>query len=137
MLGITRAGALVLVAMLAGGCGGSPTMSSGPAPPHQGHLITLPGGKGYVEVVKKDAASTKAALTAEESFYFLKEGATPLSPAPSGGIFTVGTKTVTLQSEGDALITPNGPPLLPKGGLDGVLAVELNGQAIKIPVGVR
>jgi len=136
---IARGGLFLVVGMLSG-CGGGPpsTSNAGPPPPHSGNLKTMPGGKGYVEIVKKDAPSSTAPMTGEVSFYFLKEdGATPYSPAPSTGTLTVGKKKVTLQPAGDGLATPNGPPLFAKGDVDGNLSVELDGKPVTIPLGVR
>jgi len=120
------------------GCGqGSLTSNPGTPPPHGGHLVKLPGGRGYVEVVKKAVASSKEPTSGEATFYFLKNVTDPYSPALSSGTLTVGKKKVTLKGEGDALVTPTGPPLFAKGDVDGVLSVELDGKPINIPLGVR
>jgi hypothetical protein len=100
-------------------------------------LLALPGGKGQVEVVRKEGASGSAPVTAEVSFYFFKDAGTPYTPAPSAGTLTVGKKTVALKPEGDALVTPIAPPLFPKGQLDGDLTIELDGKPTTIPLGVR
>ena len=94
------------------GCGGGPPSTSNPgtAPPHRGNLVRIPGGKGFVEVVQKKAESPTATMTGEASFYFLKDDMTPVSPAPSGGTLDVGKKKVVLKPEGEALVTPSGPP---------------------------
>jgi len=98
----------------------------------------LPGGKVYVEVVKKAVATSKEPISGEASFFFLTDKNDPYSPAPSSGSLTVGKKKVTLKSEGDALVTPTGPPLFARGGdVDGTLSVELDGKPINIPLGVR
>ena len=34
-------------------------------------------------------------------------------------------------------MTPEGPPLFPKGDVDGTLTVELDGKPVNIPMGVR
>src|SRR5262249_49631194 len=139
MIKLARAGSFLLWGILIGCGGGAPSTSNpGPPPPHGGNLIALPGEKGYVEIVKKPAGSGKAPLTAEVSFYFLKsDGTTPVSPAPAAGKLQVGNKDVALQAEGDALVTPSGPPLFAKGDVDGLLSVELDGKAMKIPLGIR
>ena len=120
------------------GCGGGPSLSdSGPPPPHGGNLVRLPANAGYVEVVKKPSSSATTPMAGEVSFYFLKDASTPISPAPSSGTLTVGKKKVALKREGDALVTPEGPPLFPKGDVDGTLAVELDGKPVNIPTGIR
>ena len=137
MTRIARAGCFALIGMLAGCGGGSPTANPGTPPPHGGNLIAIPSGKGYVEVVQKVGASGKGPITAEVSFYFLKDPSTPYSPAPTAGTLTIGNKKVALKAQGDALVTPDGPALFPKGGVDGVVSVELDGKPTNIPLGVR
>jgi hypothetical protein len=131
----------VLLLGLATGCGGGPPSLSDPGtpPPHRGTLVRIHGGKQFVEVVQKKAASATEPMTGEVSFYFLKEdGTTPVSPAPAAGTLEVGRKKVALKPEGDALVTPSGPPLFAKiGGVDGTLSVELDGKPVTIPLGVR
>jgi hypothetical protein len=135
---IARYTGLVLAALLAAGCGGQgATSDPGPPTPHGGELISLPGGKGFVEVVKKAGSTSKAPSIAEVSFYFHKTMTTPYSPAPTSGSLTIGKKTISLQSSGDALVTPSAAAPLMKGDLDGVLSVELDGKPTAIPLGVR
>jgi hypothetical protein len=137
MIRISRAACFLLATLLTG-CGqGSLTSNPGTPPPHGGNLVKLPGGQGYLEVVKKAVASSKEPTSGEATFYFLKDMTNPYSPAPSSGTLTVGKKKVTLKSEGDALVTPTGPPLFAKGDVDGTLSVELDGKPINIPLGVR
>ncbi|APW64153.1 hypothetical protein [Paludisphaera borealis] len=121
------------------GCGGGPLSTSNPGqpPPHGGSLIHLPDGEGFVEVVKKEAGGAKASVDKEASFYFLKDMTTPLSPAPAAGTITIGKKKVELKADGEALVTPSGPPIFPSGGLDGVLTVEIGGKSRNIPLDVR
>jgi hypothetical protein len=90
-----------------------------------------------VEVVKKQGSSAKAPMAGEVSFYFLKDTSTPISPAPTAGTLTVGKRVIALKSEGDSLVTPEGPPLFPKGDVDGTLSVELSGKPVNVPMGVR
>ncbi len=99
--------------------------------------MKIPGNQGFVEVVKKTAGSSKEPVSGEATFYFLKDMNSPLEPAPSSGTLTVGKKKVTLKSEGDGLVTPPGPALFPKGEVDGLLTVDLNGKSTTIPLGVR
>jgi hypothetical protein len=133
---LARAASLSLLGLFIG-CGGPPSLSDGgPPPAHGGNLIALPGGQGYVEVVQKDGTAGKS-MSAEASFYFLKDGTTPMSPAPSAGTLTVGKNTVTLKPSGDALVTPDGPPLFPKGVVDGRLSVQIDGKTTVIPLGMR
>jgi hypothetical protein len=77
-------------------------------------------------------------VTSEVSFYFFKSAYTPFSPSPSSGTLTlVSGKKVELKPEGDALVTPPGPPLFAKGEVDGTITVDLAGSTKTIPLGVR
>jgi hypothetical protein len=110
----------------------------GSPPPHAGKLIKLPNGKGYVEVVQKPASPADSSVESEVAFYFYKDLWTTLSPAPSAGtLTTLNKKKVKLQSAGDALVTPPGRPLLANHDVDGFLEVELGGQTIAVPLGLR
>ncbi len=100
-------------------------------------MIDLPGGKGFVEVVKNDGTSGSSEKINKVAFYFLKDMHTPFSPIPTWGTLTVGKKKVALNAEGKALVTPSGPSIFGKGDLDGVLSVELNGHPVNIPLGLR
>lgn len=121
------------------GCEPGPpsTTATGPPPPHQGAVLELPDGEGFVEIVQKKPASPKTPLDKELSFYFLKDMTTPLAPSPSTGTLTVGKKAVELKADGDALVTPAGPPIFPQGDLEGILKVELGGGAKSIPLRTR
>ena len=100
----TPPAATLLLAALLAGCGSGPsTDNPGTAPPHGGKLVKLPGGQGYVEVVKKAVTSSKEPTSGEATFYFLKDMDQPYSPAPTSGTLTVGKKKVTLKSEETAL----------------------------------
>jgi hypothetical protein len=135
MIGRARVSILIMSILFAG-CG-SPLLSTpGLPPPHGGNVINLPGGKGFVEVVKKDIGTSKASVAGEVYFYFLKDINTPLSPAPSSGSLTVGKRKVPLNVESEGLVTPTGPPLFPKGDPDGTLTVELDGRTVNVPLGV-
>jgi hypothetical protein len=87
----------------------------------------MPGGKGFVEIVVKGKGTGA-------SFYFLKDATNPISPAPSAGTLTVGTRKLALKSEGEALAVPDGQSPFPKGIVDGVLTVEIDGKPVSIPL---
>ncbi|MHB1560043.1 MAG: hypothetical protein ACYC61_21535 [Isosphaeraceae bacterium] len=136
-----RLTAWLLLAGLSSGCGsgGARTLpDAGPPPPHQGELVRIPGGKQFVEVVQKKVSGSSP-VSGEASFYFLgADGKTPISPAPTSGTLEVGRKTIALKPEGEALVTPSGPPLFARtGGVDGLLKVELDGKPVTIRLGVR
>ncbi len=122
------------------GCGSGPPSTSNPGepPPHGGVSVSMPGGTGLVEIVKKDTSESQQSVTSEVSFYFFKSAYTPYSPTPDAGTLTLGNgKKVQLRSDGDALVTPPGPVLFNNGDVDGTLTVQLDGASRTIPLGVR
>ncbi len=134
-----RLACLILAGLLPGcGSGGARTLPDVAPPPHQGELVRVPGGKQFVEVVQKKVSGS-ASVSGEVSFYFLADdGKTAISPGPSAGKLELGRKTIVLKPEGEALVTPSGPPLFARtGGVDGRLKVELDGKPVTIPLGVR
>jgi hypothetical protein len=138
MTEVARVGCLAFIVALSGCGGGFPsTSNAGPPPPHGGNLIAVRGEKIFVEVVQKESGSAKTPMNAEVSFYFLDNSSAPYSPAPTSGTLVIGKKKVTLKADDGGLITPAGPPIFPKGGVDGTLSVELDGKLMSIPLGVR
>ena len=135
---LSRALAFTALCMLAGCDGGAPsTSNAGTPPPHNGTLVDLPAGGGFVEVVKKPLP--KGTSVADEvTFYFLKSMTKPITPAPTAGTLTVGKgKVLTLVAKDGGLATPAGPSLLAGGEIEGTLSVEIDGKKLSIPMGVR
>jgi hypothetical protein len=98
-------------------------------------VIFFPDGSGCVEVVKKEGTYP---ISAELSFYFFTEGYVPYEPVPTSGLLVINKEQrIFLQAEGDALVTPTGPVLFGDQEIDGVLSVELDGEARQIPLGIR
>lgn len=129
-------GCCVLALLVGGGCSDAPsTANPGEPPPHGGRLVFFRDGTGLIEVVKKEGTDP---MTAEVSFYFFKEAYTPYEPTPESGVLVIdGTRKVSLQADGDALVTPTGPVLFADQDVDGVLSVELDGETRQIPLGLR
>ena len=132
LLGLCLAGSVV-------GCHGDTlsTTDLGTAPPHAGSLITLPGGRGFIEVVKKEG---QAPITSEVAFYFYRDSVyTPLDSIPETGELVMdGKRKVSLISDGEgALVTPTGPVLFGKRDVEGMLIVEVDGETRQIPIGIR
>ena len=100
-------------------------------------MIAVRGANLFVEVVKKVPGPTKSPITALVSFYFLDNASAPYSPAPTSGTLALGKKKVTLKVQDGGLTTPDGPPLFPKGGVEGTLSAELDGKIIDIPLVAR
>ena len=121
------------------GCGGDAlsTSDSGTPPPHSGMLIPVPGGKCFIEVVKKDG---QAPITSEVSFYLYRDRYyTPYDPVPESGELLVGGKQkIPLKpDEEGCLVTPSGPVLFAKKEVEGLLSLEIDGENCQIPVGIR
>lgn len=132
MTGSRRLASFLALVLTAGCGGGAPDLTDpGTPPPHGGTATALPGGEGFVEIVKgKDGE-------AEYLFYFLKDMKTPYTPGPTEGNILLGNKQVDLVVEGDHLATPKGPALFPQSEPSGDLRVRLNGKGISIPLNVR
>ena len=128
---------LCLLALIAvGGCSNAPsTADPGEPPPHDGALIFLPDDGGIVEIVKKTGSDP---ITAELSFYFYRDKRfTPFDPAPETGVLVINDEKIKLSAHDDALVTPAGPALFAGKDLDGMISVELDGENVNIPLGVR
>jgi hypothetical protein len=122
--------------LFSGGCSSKiSTADPGPPPPHGGTIVFFPDRSGVVEVVKKDG---KEPMISEVSFYFFADAWTPYEPAPESGVLVLSDeRTISLKADGDALVTPPGPPLFADGDVDGVLRVTIDGETRQIPLGVR
>jgi hypothetical protein len=98
-------------------------------------LVSFPDGTGLVEIVRKSGPEP---INSEVSFYFFTDAWTPYEPAPTAGVLVMGDgRKVSLHGDGEALVTPPGPVLFADGEVDGVLRVELDGETMQIPLGVR
>jgi hypothetical protein len=126
----------ILGLVAAGGCSGAlSTADPGVPPPHGGTLVYFPDGTGVVEVVKKEGSDP---ISAEVSFYFFKDAWTPYKPAPASGVLVMDdSQKLSLQADGEALVTPTGPAFFRDRDVDGVLRIELGGETKQIPLGVR
>lgn len=120
------------------GCGSQSisTKNPGQEPPHEGMLIPMPAGKGFVEVVKKTGT---APISAELTFYLYRDGNyTPFDSAPESPVLVLDSKnSVKLKVVDDALVTPEGPVLFGKRDVEGLLRFELEGDSIQVVLGGR
>jgi hypothetical protein len=133
---VITAGLAAMAVGIWAGCDSRPqTSNPGTPAPHGGELILMPGGQGYLEVVRKPAAAAGGTISQEVSFYVLDQDSRPRTP--SSGVLVLGKKRINLALNGDGLSTPDGPPLFAKGDLDGVLETEIEGKKLSIPLGVR
>jgi len=120
------------------GCGGQSisTKNPGQEPPHEGMLVPMPAGKGYVEVVKKTGT---APISSEVTFYLYRDGKyTPFDSTPESPVLVLDSKkSVKLKVVDDAMVTPEGPVLFGKRDVEGFLRFELDGESIQVVIGGR
>ncbi len=133
---------LVLAAGLIAGCGGNngalSTSNPGKPTPHGGSVVSLPGGKGYVEIVKKADVPKEGNVIGELQFFFLKDDFSTEEKAPTSGSLKV-TKgqNITLLVKEGGLSTPSGPALFAGKDPDGTLTAEIDGKTVIVPLGLR
>jgi hypothetical protein len=72
--------------LVLGGCGGSGSSSTATAPAaqHGGNVVTLPGGKGFAELLIDKSNPVKvASKTRLLAYFYQPDGTSALTPAPS------------------------------------------------------
>ena len=107
-------GLVWLPALILCGCNGGATPRTGtplPAAQHGGHILSLPGGKGFAEILTErgapaKGAATKAAKTRLLAYFYQPDGSTALSPAPSDVKVTLGAA----ETGRDVKLTPQTTP---------------------------
>jgi hypothetical protein len=136
---------MLLMSLSAGltlsGCGGAPNdprAAAAVVATHGGELVTLPDGKGFVELVVEAAGPAKSRKGGEVAAYFLKpDGFGPIEPAPTDVIFTTGGgPPITLAPQGDHFVSEPGP-YTPGRGLSGELSATVGGGTVKVLVRSR
>ena len=131
-------GTLLLVAALAApGCGGSPSINTGAggAPPsHGGSMVALPNDRGHVELLV-DSKNKQSWLVA----YFVKpDGSGPIDPAPKDVSFTpTGGASIPLTAKSGRFESEPAAGFQAGRELNGELSVNLGGEAVKVPVVTR
>ncbi len=129
-----------LMIVLLAGCGnpGLSTSDPGKPLPHGGTPVSLPGGKGFVEVVKKADVPREGNVVGEVQFFFLNEDFSPNEAKPTSGSLAVNKGTViTLLVKDGGLATPAGKPLFAGKDPDGLLTAEVDGKTLAVPLGLR
>jgi hypothetical protein len=128
------------------GCEQQAATSSGSAaspPPHGGFLITLPGGKGYAEIVNKVAAQTAGRRpNSTITVYFLQtDMKSPITPAPTNVSMTVdsgGTpQTVPLTASAEGEFSSKPGQYGGGGDLNGKLTATIGSDSVTAPVAIR
>jgi hypothetical protein len=134
------AGVVLLVAPLAG-CG-SPRPDLPPAPPHGGTAYVLPGGGGFVEVLRQDAPERPGQT--QLVVYFLDARREPLRPAPTSASFRPKARNATpvsLKPTGDADPTRSGglasESFGDPGEIAGVLSAMVGDRPVSVAINIR
>jgi hypothetical protein len=120
-----------------GGAGHDQRAAVGVVASHGGTLLTLPGGKGFVELVVEPATPKSAKTPGALAAYFLKaDGTGPIDPTPTGVTFTPERgKPVKLAAKGDHFVSEPGP-YTPGRELSGELTADIGGP-VQVPVQTR
>jgi len=130
---------MILPTCLLVGCGGSPAELPVAKSAHGGHLVTLPGGKGYAEIIVEAAtagggrkAQVKPRIVA---YFFQPDGTSELSPGPTEVKVKLGTgeksPVVDLSPEPkEAGNYASEPGTYPE-GFNGQLDAKVNGEAVQ------
>ena len=146
-IGIKSAPLVLLTLLWVPGCGtASPPAGPNVAATHGGNLLTLPGGKGFVEFAVEGPAAAKAARNPKSQVvaYFLKaDGSGSLETTPSDVSFTPeGGSSIALKPGRDASKTGRyesdpGQSLAPGREVSGELSASIGGETVKVPVVAR
>ena|ERR1017187_8999437 len=123
-------GFVLVPALILCGCNGGPTLGTAlPTAQHGGQILTLPGGKGFAEILTErrapvKAPATKAAKTRLLAYFYQPDGSTALSPAPSD----VKVRLGTADNGRDVQLTPQTTPAGLFASEPGQFPDELRGQ---------
>ena len=140
---MTRASlsAVFLITSILAGCD-SPGPILPPPPPHGGTPFPLPGGKGFVEVLRQDAPD-QPGLT-QLVIYFLDAECKPLPSASTTASFQPrgrGAAPVALKPVGDADPTKAGglasAPFRDPGEVVGVISATIDSKPVSVAISIR
>ncbi len=134
------------LALLVSGCGGgSPYNGPGmPGPSHKGQMVSLPGDKGYAEIVISSAGGATGkkgqAKSKVVAYFYQKDGTTEMTPGPTDVSLKFGTDakspvaTLTPAKSGGAYESE--PGAFPE-DFRGALSATVGGESLKAPFAVR
>jgi hypothetical protein len=134
------------------GCAPSPSsQSNGPAASHGGTLISLPGGKGFVEIMTEESGglgggARQQRATQIVAYFYQNDGSTEMSPPPTDVTVKVGTAdnspVVSLSPSAKAgepkksakFASQPGPF---REGFQGQLSAKINGEPVEAKFLIR
>jgi hypothetical protein len=135
---------MIVPACLLAGCGGSPKELPVAKSAHGGNLVSLPGGRGYVEILVEAAGDggRKAQVKSQIVAYFFQPDATSeLTPAPTDVKVKLGTgeksAVVSLSPEPKAAGKYASEPGTYPDGFNGQLNAKVNGEDIQVSFVLR
>ncbi len=123
-------GLLLVPALIICGCNGAATTGmSPPAAQHGGNILTLPGGKGFAEILAErspvgKAVAKPAAKRRLLAYFYQPDGSTALTPAPSD----VKVRLGSAETGQDVKLTPQPTPAGLFASEPGVYPDDLRGQ---------
>ena len=142
---IARTGLLIGLALAGWGCGPSNT-STLPATvtaTHNGTVLPLPEGQGYVELLvesDKPNATGKGVKGRVVAYFLNKDGNGPVSPAPTDVTYLFdGGKSYTMTPLAGSVggFQTEAGPFPPGRELSGELSATLDGKPVKVTVATR
>jgi hypothetical protein len=130
----------LLGTVLAGCDRARPTLP--PPPPHGGMAFVLPGGKGFVEVLRQDLPDQPGQT--QLVVYFLDAGCNPLRPPATAASFRPrgrGAAPVAIKSTGDTAPSDAGrlasAPFRDPGEIVGVLSATIESTPVSVAISLR
>ena len=132
--------AALILAILAG-CDGPPNPKPGPATPHNGSLVALPDGLGFVEILKEADPARRG--QSKVVAYFLDPSKNPLAAVTTVSLKSQasGGKAVDFKPAGDAGPAKAGAMISSsfsdRGEVEGDLTATIGGKPITVPINVR
>jgi hypothetical protein len=135
---------MIVPACLLAGCGGSPKELPIAQAAHGGSLVTLPGERGYVEILVEAAAGGGRKAQGKSqivAYFFQPDATTAMSPGPSDVKVKLGTgekgAVVDLSPDPKAAGKFASEPGTFPEGFNGQLDANVKGEAIQVSFSIR
>jgi hypothetical protein len=136
---------LIVPACLLAGCGGSPKELPVAKSAHGGNLVSLPGERGFVEILVETGAAgagRKAQVNSRiVAYFFQPDGASEMSPGPSEVKVKVGTgeksPVADLSPDPKAAGKYASEPGEYPDGFNGQLNAKVNGEDVQVSFVLR
>jgi hypothetical protein len=140
-------GLLMMPVLVVAGCGPDLSKGGAPAAPHGGIIASVPGDKGFAEIIVAPAGGPGKARIGQQvksqiaAYFYQSDGTTEMSPAPTDVKVKVGTAagspTLTLspdpKDKGKFVSEPADVPE----GFRGQLEAAISGESVQVPFAIR